>query len=162
MPYCVQCGNQVGDVDRFCQRCGSEQKQTPPAPDAAAAASTAKSTTAGGGIDGRTASILCYIPIIGWMASIFVLASDRFRNDQETRFHAFQGLYLFVAWLIVDWVISPVTRFSGGFIGFNPAKLLKLVVFGTWVFMLVKVSQRENFKLPILGEWAEKSVSEQR
>jgi uncharacterized membrane protein len=91
-----------------------------------------------------------------------VLASDKFRNDTETRFHAFQGLYLFVAWLIVDWVIGPIGRISGSYMGMNPAKILKLVIFGTWIFMLVKVSHREHFKLPVLGEWAEKSVSEQR
>jgi len=53
------------------------------------------------GISPRTASILCYIPVVGWIASIIVLAADRFRNDHRVRFHAFQGLYLFVAWLIV-------------------------------------------------------------
>lgn len=161
MPFCVNCGTQVQDSDLFCGRCGSKQPerpagfpQTAPPPPPAAGV--------GSGIDARTAAILCYIPLVGWIASIFVLASTKFRNDTETRFHAFQGLYLFVAWLIVDWVLGPMTRFSGGYMGLNVAKLLKLIVMGTWIFMLVKVSQREHFKLPILGEWAEKSVSEQR
>ena len=166
MAFCTQCGNQVQDTDLYCGRCGTAQ--------AAAAASAAGAAAAGagpkqgaaaaalGGIDARTASILCYIPIVGWIASIVVLASDKFRNDTETRFHAFQGLYLFVAWLIVDWVIGPIGRISGSYMGMNPAKDLKLVIFGTWIFMLVKVSHREHFKLPVLGEWAEKSVSEQR
>ena len=39
-----------------------------------------------------------------------VLAADKFRNDRTVRFHAFQGLYLFVAWLIVEWVLSPIFR----------------------------------------------------
>ncbi len=170
MPFCVQCGNQVQDQDLFCGRCGTAQPKasgTAGAPKPAGGA--APGVASGGaaamhfpGVDARTASILCYIPLIGWIAAIVVLASARFRSDTETRFHAFQGLYLFVAWLIVDWVIGPMTHFSGSFMGFNPAKLLKFIIFGTWIFMLVKVSQRENFKLPVLGEWAEKSVSEQR
>jgi uncharacterized membrane protein len=36
------------------------------------------------------------------------------------------------------------------------------VIFGAWIFMIVKTSQDEVYKLPILGELAEKSVSEQR
>jgi uncharacterized membrane protein len=40
--------------------------------------------------------------------------------------------------------------------------LLKLLIFGTWIFMMVKVSHDDNFKLPIVGELAERSVSEQR
>jgi uncharacterized membrane protein len=165
MAFCTQCGNQVQDTDLFCGRCGSAQASAAaawagPKPGTAGAAS--RPVAALGGIDARTASILCYIPIVGWIASIVVLASDKFRNDTETRFHAFQGLYLFVAWLIVDWVIGPIGRISGSYMGMNPAKILKLVIFGTWIFMLVKVSHREHFKLPVLGEWAEKSVSEQR
>ena len=61
-------------------------------------------------IDGRTASILCYIPGVGWIMSIIVLASDRFRRDRAVRFHGFQALYLFVAWLIEQQVVGPMLR----------------------------------------------------
>ena len=85
--------------------------------------------------------------------------------DAKVRFHAFQGLYLFVAWLIVDWVLSPMLSFPGywgpGFYKVIPA-LMKVAVFGAWVFMIIKTAQDEMYKLPILGELAEKSVSEQR
>jgi uncharacterized membrane protein len=114
------------------------------------------------GVDARTASILCYVPLVGWVASILVLASQRFRNDTETRFHAFQGLYLFVAWLMVDWVLGPMLKIPGLMVGLSIGKLLKLVIMGAWIWMLVKVVQRESFKLPLVGDWAEKSVAEQR
>jgi uncharacterized membrane protein len=39
---------------------------------------------------------------------------------------------------------------------------MKVAVFGAWVFMIIKTAQDEMYKLPILGELAEKSVSEQR
>src|SRR5947209_3449073 len=104
MPFCSQCGNQVRDTDAFCRRCGSPQPldtsagpgtvpprppNVPPAPGDVLA-----------GMTPRTASILCYIPYLGWIPSIIVLASDRFRNDKILRFHGFQGLYLFVAYLL--------------------------------------------------------------
>ena len=114
-------------------------------------------------VDSRTASLLCYVPIIGWIMSIVVLASVKYRDDFETRFHAFQGLYLFVAWLITDWVLSPMMSGPARFLfGFHLGPLLKAVIIGAWIFMLVKVSQRERFKLPVIGNLAEKSVSEQR
>jgi uncharacterized membrane protein len=109
------------------------------------------------------ASLLCYIPVVGWIVSIIVLASARFRGNVQVRFHAFQGLYLFVAWLIVDWVLSPM--FAFGFWGPPLHRLvptlMKAVLFGAWIFMIVKTSQDEMYKLPILGDLAEKSVSEQ-
>jgi uncharacterized membrane protein len=116
------------------------------------------------GISPRTASLLCYIPILGWIVSIVVLASARFRTDPRVRFHAFQGLYLFVAWLLVDWVLSPMFGFAFWGPPFHQVfpGLMKAVIFGTWIFMIVKTSHDEMYKLPILGDLAEKSVSEQR
>jgi uncharacterized membrane protein len=148
MPYCSQCGNQVGTNDIFCSRCGTGQPVAPrPAVDPLSRLSP------------RVAAALCYIPVVGWIASIIVLASDRFRHDHRSRFHAFQGLYLFVAWLIVDQVIRPL--FSGLPGGFFPVhKILDVILMLTWIFMLVKVSHDETYSLPIIGDLAEKSAAE--
>lgn len=155
MPYCCQCGKQTGGADQYCGICGARQPLV---------------TSGGEGMSPHTASILCYIPVLGWIPAIMVLASQRYRNETTVRFHAFQGIYLFVAWLIVDWVLSPVGGWSlghgirGGWIppGLMIGPLLKVLVFFTWIFMLVKTSQRTLFKLPLLGELADRSVAEQK
>ena len=154
MPYCCQCGKSVGGHDAYCGVCGAHQPS---------AASTPHVDYMHG-ISPRTASLLCYIPIMGWIVSIVVLASARFRTDPRVRFHAFQGLYLFVAWLLVDWVLSPMFGFAFWGPPFHQVfpGLMKAVIFGTWIFMMVKTSHDEMYKLPILGDLAEKSVSEQR
>ena len=38
----------------------------------------------------------------------------------------------------------------------------KTAIFIAWIWMLVKVSQSQSFKLPLIGELAERSVAEQR
>jgi uncharacterized membrane protein len=118
------------------------------------------------GISGRNAALLCYIPMVGWIAAIVVLASERFRRQPDVRFHAFQGLYLFVAWLMVEWVVSPalaIGEWTGGFpLHRFFGHLLQLMIFAAWILMIVKVSHDEKYKLPIIGELAERSVSEQR
>jgi uncharacterized membrane protein len=112
----------------------------------------------------RVASMLCYIPMIGWVFAIIALASARFRTDRTVRFHAFQGIYLFVVWLVVDWVVSPflsmvpgsefhTERFAGS--------ILHLAVFSAWIWMMIKTSQDQTYHLPIVGELAERSLSEQ-
>ncbi len=120
----------------------------------------------GGGLrNSKTAALLCYIPWFGWIAAIIVLASRRYRRDYEVRFHAFQGLYLFVTWLLVDWVVSPVLRMTGyGFWQPLPrgGGVLHLVILAGWIVMLVKVGQGQHYRLPILGDLAERSVAEQR
>ncbi len=152
MPFCTKCGNEVHERDVFCVRCGA--KQIPQAKAAPGSDFLA-------GVRPRDASLACYIPLIGWIPAIVVLAAQRFQNDREVRFHAFQGLYLFVVWLIVDWVVAPITAFVPS-MPFPLGKALKLAVVGAWIFMLIKVANNQNFRLPILGELAERSVAEQK
>ena len=154
--FCVQCGNPVAPADLYCGKCGSKQP-------AGAPGSTPRPVDLMTGISNRNASLLCYIPMVGWIAAIVVLASERFRRETQVRFHAFQGLYLFVAWLMVEWVISPALYLTDGFpLHRVISRCLQLLIFGAWIFMLIKVSHDENYKLPILGELAERSASEQR
>ena len=109
------------------------------------------------GINPRTASILCYVPGIGWIASIIVLASDRFRHDRLVRFHGFQGLYLFVAWLLDDQVLRPLLQRLPGF---HLHSVVQAVLLGMSIFMMVKAAHDEAYALPLFGDLAQKSVAE--
>jgi len=157
MPYCCQCGKPVASADKYCVVCGAPQPATPhPGADVFS------------GIRPKTAAMLCYIPWFGWIAAVIVIASQRFKQNtteaRDVRFHAFQGLYLFVAWLIVDWVVSPALRFSNFPFGHGAGALgglLHLGLLAAWIVMLIKVSQSEHYRLPIIGEMAERSVYEQ-
>jgi uncharacterized membrane protein len=157
MLYCSNCGGPVNATDAFCGKCGSRQPGAGTA-GAAAPGGPPPAPSAADGMTPQTASTLCYIPWFGWIAAIYVMASERFRGERDARFHAFQGLYLFVVWLIVDKVISPMFRH-----GFTPRIdwPLRLAVIGAGIFMMVKTSQRVKFMLPVIGELAEKSANEQ-
>ena len=164
MPFCCSCGN-AGGIDGQVLR----DLRGPAAGDAGAAGPEPPAADFLGEVSGKNAALLCYIPWLGWIAAIIVLASGRYKRDtadaREVRFHAFQGLYLFVAWLIVDWVVSPALRLSMLGMGhaFGPlGGLLHLMVLAAWIVMIVKVSQWEHYGLPIIGEMAERSVEEQR
>jgi len=163
MPFCVQCGNNVGPVDQFCGKCGARQPAGAPG---GAGATARPAPDLMNGISNRNAALLCYIPMVGWLAAIVVLASERFRKEMRVRFHAFQGLYLFVAWLMVEWVISPALYFSDWGPGFGLHRLvsraLQLLIFAAWIIMLIKVSHDEDYRLPIIGELADRSACEQR
>jgi uncharacterized membrane protein len=152
MPFCSQCGNQVGTAF-YCSRCGAKQPVSDTAPPHAEAAVR----DALAAINPRTASILCYIPGIGWIASIIVLASGRFRQDRIVRFHGFQGLYLFVAWLLDDMVLRHVLERIPGF---QLHHLIQAVLVGMSIFMMVKAAHDEAYPLPLFGELAQKSVAE--
>jgi uncharacterized membrane protein len=154
MPFCSHCGNQVGETQAFCRQCGAAQPidakaPGPPPPIARDAFS---------GISPRTASILCYIPGMGWIAAIIVLAAQRFRHVPAVRFHAFQGLYLFVAWLMNDQVLklalAPISHLH------HLHDLVSVILLAMSVFMMVKASHDEAYSLPLFGELAHRSMSE--
>src|ERR1700675_1252152 len=126
LPFCTHCGAQTTDHDSFCGRRDARQPAT---------FGASEYRQAGEGISPRTASMLCYVPGIGWIAAILVLASQRFRDSVAVRFHAFQGLYLFVAWLLVDWAFIPWLHFGPGR---SMGHLLHLLLLGVSIFMLVK------------------------
>ena len=151
MPFCSQCGNAVEARDQFCFHCGARQPVSAPP---------------GGTIDPlsslspRAASVLCYVPGLGWIASIIVLASDRFRRDRTVRFHAFQGLYLFVAYLMNAWVLGPLSAMLTYRLHVSLHALVDVVLLGMSIFMMIKAAHDEPFALPLFGELAERSVSE--
>jgi uncharacterized membrane protein len=152
MAYCVQCGKQVGEADKFCPGCGRVQNVTAPSNPGDFWAN----------LTDQNAAMLCYIPWVGWIGAIAVLASNHFRGNKRLHFHAFQGLYIFVAWLLVQTFASPMLRFGGGYPGRSLSSLLSLLVLGAWIFMMMKVRQNDDYRLPILGELADRSVSEQK
>jgi uncharacterized membrane protein len=157
MPFCTKCGSQVASSDVFCATCGTRQT---------AGAATAGTTTAKADPFARVsdyhAAVLCYLPFVGWIPAIIVLASARFRHSTSVRFHAWQGLYIFVVWLVIDWVVAPMLAIGPWGPHRIISKLLHVALLGTWIFMLVKTVQREVFRLPIIGELAERTMAEQR
>ncbi len=150
MPYCSHCGTVAGESDRFCAKCGAQQ----PAPAVVTPVQDPFEN-----LNPRTACILCYIPVVGWILAVIVLASRKFRTDPLVRFHAFQGLYLFAVWLFIHWAVRPVFQ-DLDFPGYRADKLLEAVMFGIWIFMMIKTSREERYVLPLIGELAQRSAAE--
>lgn len=89
-----------------------------------------------------------------------MLAARKFKNEHVVRFHAFQGLYLFAAWLVVQWVIHPIiSSMPEHFI--RADHILEGILLAISIFMMVKASHGEAYVLPIIGELAQKSAAEQ-
>jgi uncharacterized membrane protein len=149
LPFCTNCGTGVDPYASFCHNCGAAQ----PHP-------RAQVKDFLEGLSDRTASILCYIPVFGVIPAIVFLASQKYRANQRVRFNAFQALYLFVAWLIVS-SAGPAFYLSGW--GFEHAifGILKLALFICWIYLLIKAANQEQVKLPIIGDLAARSTTEQ-
>lgn len=96
------------------------------------------------GIDPKLAALLCYIWIIGL---VFLLIT----KDKFVKFHAIQSLLLGVAWFVITLVLGfiPVINFFSWLLW--PLYVVLIVV------MMVKAYNGERYKLPVIGDVAEKS-----
>ena len=76
-----------------------------------------------------------------------------YNQSKFVRFHAFQSIFLFVAW------ISPV-RSSGrtilGHLGLLLNFLLVPVFIVVWLYMMYSAFNNKKVKIPIIGDLAEK------
>ena len=158
MPFCTNCGQRVGEHAAYCPNCGTPQPGR-----GAQFASRAPNADFLDGITDRTAAILCYIPVFGVIPAIIFLASKRFRNNMRVRFDGFQSLYLFVTWLIISSAV-PILLF-GGVPGFGVEQslvgLVKFATFVCWIYLLVKAAHEKQVRLPIIGDLAARSTTEQ-
>jgi uncharacterized membrane protein len=98
---------------------------------------------------GRRASAASWLSYLGGWATglIFLLLK---REDRFVRFHAMQSLIFFGAMDIVTAVVSyiPLLGFIGAGLGF--------VTFICWIVLIVKAARGRYYKLPIIGDYAEK------
>ncbi len=102
------------------------------------------------GLDKDVASGLCYV--FGWLTGLIFLLVEK--KDQDIRFHAMQSVVVFGGISLAHLVLSI------SLIGAPLIPLLMLVGFVLWVLLMIKGFQGEKYKLPYVGELAEKWVSQ--
>lgn len=115
------------------------------------------------GLDYNIASLLCYVPF-GCIAAIVFLLTES-RESKFVRFHAIQSLLFGAGLIVLTTVISIFGTIIGKIpvIGFIFALLMipfwLLLSFGSLVLAIitiVKAYQYQFYKLPIIGNYAEK------
>lgn len=147
---CTACGVSMPDDAAFCPGCGRAT---------ATAASTPGTTR---GINDNLLGVLAYFTFIP--ALIFLLV-EPFNKNRFLRFHSFQSLFLFIAALLLGFCLKVFffIVFMIPLLGHLLTWLLSFVVslgwFILWLVLLVKAYQGEWFKLPVIGDIAEKQAN---
>lgn len=102
------------------------------------------------GLDKNVASGLCYL--LGWLSGLIFLLVEK--EDKEVRFHAMQSIIVFGGINLVN------IAFSISLIGIPLIPLFGLIALVLWIFLMVKGFQGEYYKLPYVGDLAEKWVGQ--
>jgi uncharacterized membrane protein len=124
---------------------------------------TTKSST---GLDENIAALLSYV--FGWVSGLIFFLIEK--DSRLVRFHAMQSILLNVCIAIlgiVIWIITFILIIIGAAVGdvvgmiFSLLATLIWVVFSialliAWIMCLIKAFQSQYFKLPVIGNFAEK------
>ena len=102
------------------------------------------------------AGALCYL--LGAITGIAFLLIQPYSQDREVRFHAFQSIFLTVAWFILWMAISIITSISVfGFL-YILTPLISLAGFVLWVYLMFQTYQGRKVVLPVIGPLAEQQA----
>lgn len=166
MAFCSSCGAQMDDGVKFCPKCGSAATGEQPAGAAPAAGggsgvSGAAEAPAGGAADPANDNLMGAASYLLIPAVIFLLVEPYNRN-RFIRFHSFQALAYAVAAFAINIalnILSVILSFVGiGLILLPVSMLFSLATFVLWIVLVIKAFQGQTFKLPMIGDWADKQA----
>ncbi len=121
----------------------------------AAAAPASAPTT--GGLTDNVAGLLAYVTII---PSIIFLVMEPYNRNRFVRFHSFQNIFFCVACIALGIVMSIIGMIPMvGLITLVIWPLIGLGLLVLWVILLLKAYQGQMFKLPVIGDMAEKQAN---
>ena len=111
----------------------------------------------GGGLTDNMAGMLAYVTIV---PAILFLVLEPYNRKRFVRFHSFQMIFFSVAWIVI-WI---ALSFAGmipvlGWLTLLIWPLLGLGGLILWIILLVKANQGQMFKLPVVGDLAEKQAN---
>jgi uncharacterized membrane protein len=144
------CGAQIAD-GATCAACASRASAGPAAAATPAAAAPAQAMT------DNVAGMLAYITIIP--AIIFLVVAPYNRN-RFIRFHSWQNIFFAIAWCVLWMALSIFVHIPiFGWLSILISPLILLGGFIIWVVLLIKANQGQMFKLPMIGDMAEKQAN---
>src|SRR3954449_12488674 len=145
MAYCSSCGTQVADGTTMCNACSSRTATT---------GSTAGTTS---GLADNVAGMLAYVAII---PAIIFLVTAPYNKNRFIRFHSFQCLFFCLALIVISVAFSVLTVIP--FMALITIPLQMIIGLGSlivWIVLLLKANQGQMFKLPVIGDLAEKQAN---
>jgi uncharacterized membrane protein len=150
MAFCGKCGASINEGVTFCSKCGA-----PVAP----LTGPVQASGTGKALESNIAALLCYLLWI--VGGIIFLVLEPYKNDKFVRFHAFQSIFLSIAFIVflVVWDGILGSLFSGAWLILGPIGIIvRLGVLILWLFLMYKAYNNEKFMVPFIGELAAKQA----
>ena len=113
------------------------------------------------GDNGKTASIISYFTIIGWLIAYFGMHQNN--KTSLGSYQLRQTLLLHLVYMIVryglSFILVTVWLSTGVFSLYYLLRLIELVFFVLWIIGLIGAINGEKKPIPILGDYAQSMFS---
>jgi uncharacterized membrane protein len=109
------------------------------------------------GLSDNVAGMLAYVTII---PAIIFLVTAPYNKNRFIRFHSFQCLFFCLALIVISVAFSILTVVP--FMALITIPLQMIIGLGSlivWIVLLLKANQGQMFKLPVIGDLAEKQAN---
>jgi len=143
MPFCSNCGAAV--EGRYCPQCGTAMDGGAPA------GGPPPPVAPAGGLPENTAAALCYL--LGLITGIIFLVLEPYSKNKLIRFHAFQSIFLNLAWIVIGWIVGLAFTFA-----WRLSLLVEMAFLVLWVYMMIQTYQGKKVMLPVIGDLAAKQA----
>jgi uncharacterized membrane protein len=97
--------------------------------------------------------------VFGWITGLVFFLVEK--QNRFVRFHAMQSILFFGGITVIDIILNVIGNF--GFLGlftFLVSSAVGLIGFVGWIVLLINGFQGKYFKLPIIGDYAEKYANQ--
>lgn len=152
MAFCTSCGAPIPAGSAVCPACS---RSAAPPSTGAPAGTTAQASV--GGLTDNVAGALAYVTII---PAIIFLVLEPYNRNKFIKFHSFQSIFFAVAWTALWVVLNIIVHIPLlGWLTVLIWPLVGLAGFVIWLVLVLKAFQGQMFKLPVIGDMAEKQAN---
>jgi uncharacterized membrane protein len=138
---CPSCNTETGSNSTFCPHCGANTTT------GATAAIPAQQS----GLSEAAAGAIAYLTII---PAIIFLVMEPYNRSSFIRFHSWQSIFLGITAAVVHTVLAVIP-----IIGWLLLLPVSLAFLALWIFVIIKASKGERYKLPFIGNFAEQQAN---
>ncbi|MBN1152529.1 MAG: DUF4870 domain-containing protein [Dehalococcoidia bacterium] len=105
----------------------------------------------GMGLEQNIAGLLCYV--LGWITGLVFFLMEK--ENKFVRFHAMQSIIVFGGLTIISLIVGVIPL-----LGWLVSSLISILALVLWILLMVKAYQNVWYKLPWVGDLAEKYSSQ--
>jgi uncharacterized membrane protein len=138
---CPSCNTETGSNSTFCPHCGANTTT----------GATAAIPVQQSGLSETAAGAIAYLTII---PAIIFLVMEPYNQSSFIRFHSWQSIFLGITAAVVHTILAVIP-----IIGWLLLLPVSLAFLALWIFVIIKASKGERYKLPFIGNFAEQQAN---